>query len=92
MYDAYDKYLIAAMHPEAHEIAVLELAPDIVIRRDLDLLELTFNSIHNHSKIEDWNVRGQVSTKTLDKDVTFIDRASGILGLCPHYEPRPGTS
>lgn len=60
MYEAWDKYMLATMHPEAHEIAVLELAPDIVIRGDLHLLEHIFKAIHNHSKIDDWYVRGQV--------------------------------
>lgn len=56
--------MIAGLYNDAHNIAVLELAPDAILARDLDLIkELfeVFDSETKHDKIEEWFVRGKVN-------------------------------
>ncbi|KAI0792317.1 nuclear protein 96-domain-containing protein [Abortiporus biennis] len=60
MYNAYEHYIAAGMFSAAHELAVLKLAPDAVIREDLSLLKDLFQKIANHSvEVDGWNVRGK---------------------------------
>lgn len=59
MYQAYEAYLIAQLYNPAHELAVLELAPDAIIRKDLDLLKDIFERF-NSKKVDNWNRRGKV--------------------------------
>lgn len=63
-YAAYELYLSAACYNAAHSLAILELAPDAIIRRDWELLGRLFspfNSTGRRDKIERWFVRGQVN-------------------------------
>lgn len=60
VYGAYELYLSASMYNAAHDLAVRELAPDAVIREDLELLKSLFEQFRNHS-VDDWHVRGKVS-------------------------------
>ena len=39
VFRAYELYLSAGLYNAAHELAVLELAPDAIIHRDLELLK-----------------------------------------------------
>ena len=51
------------MYNTAHKLAVLELAPDAIIRKDLELLRslfIRFDSDGKRDKIEHWFVRGKV--------------------------------
>jgi hypothetical protein len=50
---------MAQLYNPAHELAVLELAPDAVIRNDLDLLKNIFERF-NPKKVDNWNIRGKV--------------------------------
>ncbi|EKM57526.1 uncharacterized protein PHACADRAFT_206423 [Phanerochaete carnosa HHB-10118-sp] len=59
VYHAYELYLTAGLYNPAHDLAVLELAPDAVIHRDLDLLKAIFDRFAAHP-VDDWNVRGKV--------------------------------
>ena len=63
MYQAYELYLSAGLYNLAHDLAVLELAPDAVIHRDLDLLKDLFERF-NGKPVDDWNVRGKVCEHT----------------------------
>ena len=47
------------MFGAAHELAVLELAPEAVIRDDLDLLKDLLERIAGHP-VDGWYVRGKV--------------------------------
>ncbi|KDQ58796.1 hypothetical protein JAAARDRAFT_34652 [Jaapia argillacea MUCL 33604] len=58
VYDAYELYLTAGLYNPAHELAVLELAPDAVIRHDLLLLRGIFEKIEGHP-VDGWHVRGK---------------------------------
>jgi len=63
VYAAYELYITAQQYNAAHNIAVLELAPDAVIRKDLELLCNLFNPLATtgrREKIDGWFVRGQV--------------------------------
>lgn len=60
VYGAYELYLAAGMYNAAHDLAVLELAPDAVIRADLELLKSLFEQFLDHP-VDDWHVRGKVS-------------------------------
>ncbi len=59
MYDAYELYLQAGLYDAAHGIAVLELAPDAVIRQDLILLRELMEPFEGRS-VSGWNERGRV--------------------------------
>jgi hypothetical protein len=62
-YAAYELYITAQQYNAAHNIAVLELAPDAVIRKDLELLCNLFNPLSTtgrREKVDGWFVRGQV--------------------------------
>lgn len=76
LYTAYEFYITAQQYNAAHNIAVLELAPDAVIRKDLELLSNLFTplaSTGRREKIDGWFVRGQV----------FLDYAK-IMTRLPH--------
>ncbi|KAF8069104.1 nuclear protein 96-domain-containing protein [Lyophyllum atratum] len=60
IYEAYELFISAGLYNPAHDIAVLELAPDAVIRRDLGLLRSLFIRIEGRPGVEGWNVRGKV--------------------------------
>ena len=47
------------MYSDAHDLAVLELAPDAVIRQDLSLLKDLFIRFEGHP-VEGWHVGGKV--------------------------------
>jgi hypothetical protein len=47
------------MHSAAHELAVFELAPEAVIRNDLELLKVLFERLAVHP-VDGWHVRGKV--------------------------------
>ncbi|KAF9446476.1 hypothetical protein P691DRAFT_733167 [Macrolepiota fuliginosa MF-IS2] len=62
-YRAYELFLAAGHYNAAHNIAMLELAPDAILARDLDLVKEmfgVFDSETRHDKIEGWFVRGKV--------------------------------
>ncbi|KAJ7132067.1 nuclear protein 96-domain-containing protein [Mycena epipterygia] len=58
MFEAYELYLSAGLYNAAHDIAVLKLAPDAVIRRDLTLLTDLFNRFNGRA-VDGWHVRGK---------------------------------
>ncbi|KIL64135.1 hypothetical protein M378DRAFT_11701 [Amanita muscaria Koide BX008] len=61
IYNAYELYLSAGLYKPAHNIAVLELAPDAILRRDLDLLRDIFERFEGkEGKIDGWSIRGEI--------------------------------
>jgi hypothetical protein len=63
VFAAYELYISAQLYNSAHNLALLELAPDAVIRKDLELLRslfTPFDSDGRRDKIEGWFVRGKV--------------------------------
>lgn len=59
VFEAYQLYLQAGLHSAAHELAVYELAPEAVIRDDLELLKTLFGRFIGHA-VDEWHVRGKV--------------------------------
>lgn len=59
VFEAYHLYLQAGMHSAAHELAVFELAPEAVIRNDLELLKVLFERLAGIA-VDGWHVRGKV--------------------------------
>ncbi|KAI0764576.1 nuclear protein 96-domain-containing protein [Trametes elegans] len=70
LYEAYQLYIAAGLYNSAHDIAVLELAPDAVIRQDLLLLRELFDVFDGHP-VNGWNERGKV----------FLDYAHALTRL-----------
>jgi len=58
VFEAYHLYLQAGLHSAAHELAVFELAPEAVIRDDLELLKVLFERFVGHA-LDEWHVRGK---------------------------------
>jgi nuclear pore complex protein Nup98-Nup96 len=58
VFEAYQLYLQAGLHSAAHELAVYELAPEAVIRDDLELIQTLFRRLIGHS-VDEWHVRGK---------------------------------
>ncbi|KAF8830523.1 hypothetical protein HHX47_DHR2000839 [Lentinula edodes] len=64
-YVAYELFLAAGNLNRAHDIAVLSLAPDAVIRNDYDLLKeifspfVPFSGDSDQGRVEGWYVRGK---------------------------------
>ncbi|KAF8895957.1 nuclear protein 96-domain-containing protein [Mucidula mucida] len=59
-FDAYKLYLDARMWAPAHDIAVRELAPEAVIRRDINTLRELFSQFPAHERVEGWSIRGKL--------------------------------
>lgn len=59
LYEAYELYISANLWNAAHDLAVLELAPDAVIRHDYELLRSLFSRMTGHS-VDGWYLRGKV--------------------------------
>ncbi|KAJ3813268.1 nuclear protein 96-domain-containing protein [Lentinula aff. lateritia] len=64
-YVAYELFLAAGNLNRAHDIAILSLAPDAVIRNDYDLLKeifspfVPFSGDSDNGRVEGWYVRGK---------------------------------
>lgn len=63
------------MYNAAHNLAILELAPDAIIRQDLELLRslfIRFDSDGKRDKIEHWFVRGKVRFTVPSRQKSFF--------------------
>ena len=69
LYDAYEFYLAAGLYDAAHDIAVLELAPDAVIRQDLMLIKDLFD-VFDGRPVANWNERGKAGVYLLLETVS----------------------
>ena len=58
VYEAFDLYASAELWNAAHDLAVLELAPDAVVRQDHELLRTIFGRLSGHA-IDGWHLRGK---------------------------------
>ncbi|KAF8652360.1 hypothetical protein AX16_004390 [Volvariella volvacea WC 439] len=59
IFQAYELYLAAGSYNAAHELAVLELAPDAVVRKDFELLRTLFEKFEGR-EVDGWYVKGKV--------------------------------
>lgn len=70
---AYELYLSAGLYGPAHDIAVSKLAPDAVIRQDLDLLKTLFSKISGHP-VDGWHTRGKVRERIISPGIVKLIR------------------
>lgn len=66
VYLAYELYTRARVHKMAHELAITYLAPEAVLRDDLDLLSNLF-TVLDESLVEDFGVGGQVRNRVVPR-------------------------
>lgn len=67
-------YVSAGLWNAAHDLAVLELAPDAVVRQDHELLRTIFGRLSGHP-IDGWHLRGKVpKSNTISEDIELIPR------------------
>ncbi|RDB27909.1 Nuclear pore complex protein Nup98-Nup96 [Hypsizygus marmoreus] len=59
VYEAYELFISASLYNQAHDLAVLELAPDAVLCRDFELLKSIFTKFVGRS-VDGWHVRGKI--------------------------------
>ncbi|KAJ8472744.1 hypothetical protein ONZ45_g16544 [Pleurotus djamor] len=59
LYEAFELYYSATEYNAAHDIAVLDLAPDVIIRKDLELLESLFSRFEG-KPVDGWHTRGKL--------------------------------
>ena len=71
MYEAFDLYVSAGLWNAAHDLAVLELAPDAVVRQDHELLRTIFGRLSGHP-IDGWHLRGKVYKSNAISEVTEL--------------------
>lgn len=67
IFEAYELFLSAGLYNPAHDLAVLELAPDAVIRKDLELLKELFSKF-SERPVTTWHVRGKVCFRSTRSD------------------------
>ncbi|KAJ7050563.1 nuclear protein 96-domain-containing protein, partial [Mycena amicta] len=58
IYQAFELYSSAALYNEAHNLAISKLAPDAIIRNDLELLSSLFSRF-NGRPVDGWHSRGK---------------------------------
>ncbi|KAH7910133.1 nuclear protein 96-domain-containing protein [Hygrophoropsis aurantiaca] len=58
IYEAYKLYISAGLLTAAHDLAVTELAPEAVIRNDLELLRSLFEGMSSNT-VQGWYFRGK---------------------------------
>jgi nuclear pore complex protein Nup98-Nup96 len=88
VYEAFDLYVSAGLWNAAHDLAVLELAPDAVVRQDLELLQTIFTRLSGHP-IDGWHLRGKVrksnaisvNPEFISACQTFLDYANATVRL-----------
>jgi hypothetical protein len=66
VFKAYDLYLQAGLYDRAHDLAVLELAPDAIYRWDHELLQSLFERFIGHP-VDGWHDRGKVRKILLER-------------------------
>jgi len=71
VYEAFDLYVSAGLWNAAHDLAVLELAPDAVVRQDHELLRTIFGRLSGHP-IDGWHLRGKVYKSNAISEVTEL--------------------
>ncbi|KIJ61588.1 hypothetical protein HYDPIDRAFT_42554 [Hydnomerulius pinastri MD-312] len=58
VFDAYQLYKTAGLYQSAHDLAVVELAPEAVIQQDFELLASLFERMVNQP-IDGWHLKGK---------------------------------
>lgn len=64
VFEAYELYMAAGLYQSAHDLAVVELAPEAVIRQDFELLTSLFERMASQS-IDGWHLKGKARPSLL---------------------------
>jgi len=59
IFEAYELYMQAGLYSAAHELAAFELAPEAIIRDDLEFISSLFERIAGHA-VDEWQSRGKI--------------------------------
>lgn len=70
IFEAYELYMAAGLHQSAHDLAVVELAPEAVIRQDFELLASLFERMASQS-IDGWHLKGKARPSLILPRCTF---------------------
>ncbi|KAG9313450.1 nuclear protein 96-domain-containing protein, partial [Chiua virens] len=73
VFEAYKLYMAAGLYQSAHDLAIAELAPEAVIRQDLDLLVSLFEAMDGQP-IDGWYIKGKARLERV-----VIDKHEGVL-------------
>lgn len=81
--------MAAGLYQSAHDLAVVELAPEAVIRQDVELLTSLFERMASQS-IDGWHLKGKArpSLFLLQAHLSH-PRLSGLSGLRPRDDAPP---
>jgi hypothetical protein len=78
IFNAYEHFCVAGLWNTAHDLAVLELAPDAIMRNDLMLVESLVIKFQGKS-VDGWHVRGKVGPFSVSYDERRINMTrSGV--------------
>lgn len=66
--------MAAGLYQSAHDLAVVELAPEAVIRQDLELLTSLFERMASYP-IDGWYLKGKARPRFLDWSSLFLTLA-----------------
>ncbi|KZT04508.1 uncharacterized protein LAESUDRAFT_737928 [Laetiporus sulphureus 93-53] len=80
VYDAYRQYLEAGLYDEAHRLAVSELAPDAVVRGDIDLLKTLVEPFKDRP-VSGWLAGGKVYMDYVDVMIRLPESSIGETNL-----------
>ncbi|KAF7289507.1 SNF2 family helicase [Mycena chlorophos] len=89
VYEAYELYASAELYDESHDLAISKLAPDAIIRNDLELLSSLFSRfVRRKDRVRSWHSRGKalldyatVATRlpVLDEEMEHIQSAAELM-------------
>jgi hypothetical protein len=80
-YEAYRLYIAAHEQKFASEIVIADLVPDAILRLDTGSLKELFMEF-NPDRIDDWSVRGKVSSVTELEGLMSLTRSAVVPRLC----------
>lgn len=90
IFEAYELYMAAGLYQSAHDLAVVELAPEAVIRQDFELLTTLFERMVSQS-IDGWHLKGKARLSLSSSSPIALSHASpsGLSGLRPRHDTPP---
>ena len=74
VYEGFTLYIEGGLWNAAHDLAVLDLAPDAILRNDLDLLKRIFEKFDKQP--EGWHNRGKVGVFVVKCAISCLTRLS----------------
>jgi len=88
VFDAYNSYLLAEKPQMAHDVALDELAQEVILRDDYELLKSLFVTF-DPNDIKDWSFRGKVNSSFRSNCDWSNSAAVALSELCGVPERNP---